>query len=132
MTYPLKFRQQVLSIREKEGLSIEQTAVRFGVGKASVMRWLVRLVPRPHGPRQRKLDRTALARDVQEYPDAYQYERAARLGVSTKAIWYALRQLGVSYKKNPSSPQGQRLRTAYLHPNSDPLAKDRPAGRVHR
>ena len=40
-------------------------------------------------PRRHKLDRAALASDVRDYPDAYQYEQAARLGVSTKATWYA-------------------------------------------
>jgi DNA-binding transcriptional regulator YiaG len=39
MTYPLKFRQHVLSIREKEKLTFSQTAERFGVGMARVMRW---------------------------------------------------------------------------------------------
>ncbi len=29
MTYPLKFRQQVLTIREKEGLTIAEVAARF-------------------------------------------------------------------------------------------------------
>ena len=50
MTYPVKFRQQVLSLREREGLTIEQVAARFEVGKASVMRWLIRLESYPHGP----------------------------------------------------------------------------------
>ena len=29
MTYPVKLRQQVLSLREREGLTIEQAATRF-------------------------------------------------------------------------------------------------------
>ena len=41
----------------------------------------------------------ALARDVEAYPDAYQYERAARLGVSIRCVGYALKRLGVTYKK---------------------------------
>ena len=40
-------------------------------------------------PGRHKLDRAALARDVRDHPDAYQYEQAARLGVSTKATWHA-------------------------------------------
>jgi transposase len=43
MTYSLDFRQKVLKIRQEENLSIEAVAIRFGVGKASVMRWQVEL-----------------------------------------------------------------------------------------
>ncbi|MFO3132329.1 IS630 transposase-related protein, partial [Legionella pneumophila serogroup 1] len=46
MTYSLDFRKKVLKIRSEERLSIEQVAIRFGVGKASVMRWLVELEPK--------------------------------------------------------------------------------------
>ena len=40
MTYPISFRRKVLSVREKENLSIAQVAKRFDVGVASVMRWI--------------------------------------------------------------------------------------------
>ncbi|SFJ16889.1 hypothetical protein SAMN05428978_11443, partial [Nitrosomonas sp. Nm34] len=40
MTYPISFRRKVLSVREKENLSIVQVAKRFDVGVASVMRWI--------------------------------------------------------------------------------------------
>ena len=45
MTYSLDFRKKVLQIRADEGLSIEKVAIRFGVGKASVMRWLIDIEP---------------------------------------------------------------------------------------
>ncbi len=40
MTYSSDFRRKVLSVREKEGLTIAEVAVRFCVGVASVVRWL--------------------------------------------------------------------------------------------
>ncbi|SFN12269.1 hypothetical protein SAMN05421863_11079, partial [Nitrosomonas communis] len=40
MTYPILFRRKVLSVREKENLSIAQVAKRLDVGVASVMRWI--------------------------------------------------------------------------------------------
>ncbi len=43
MTYPLKFRQHVLAIKEK--LTYAKTASRFGVGMASLMRWNRRITP---------------------------------------------------------------------------------------
>ncbi|BAP57310.1 transposase [Thioploca ingrica] len=47
-----------------------------------------------------KIDMEALKRDVEQYPDAYQYERAKRLGVSRRGIGYALKRLEISRKKN--------------------------------
>jgi len=50
-------------------------------------------------PPQGSLDLEALARDVRAHPDAYQYERAQRFGVTQKAIWQALRRLRVTYSQ---------------------------------
>ena len=113
MTYSLDFRRKALSIREQEGLSIAEVATRFGVGSASVVRWLKKVEPQRtrHKPAT-KIDMAALAQDVQDNPDAYQYERAQRLGVSQKGIGHALRRLGLTYKKNPAPSQGRRARTA--------------------
>ncbi len=46
-----------------------------------------------------------LAQDVKDHPDAYQCERAKRLGVSTQGINHALRRLGVTYKKTLRHPR---------------------------
>lgn len=54
MTYSVDFRKKVLQIREKEDLSIEGVALRFGVGKASVMRWLIELAPKKRGINRRR------------------------------------------------------------------------------
>ena len=115
MTYSHDFRRKVLSVREKEGLTIAEVAARFDVGIASVVRWVKRIEPcRTRHKPATKIDRIALARDVREYPDAYQSERAHRLGVSEKGIGHALRRMGISYKKNAASSKGQRRRAAYL------------------
>ena len=96
MTYSVDFRRHVLSIRKKEGLTLEQTSQRFGVGRASLCHWLRRLEPDQCKPRNRKIDLVALAEDVREYPDAYLHERAERFGVVPNAIFEALRRLGVT------------------------------------
>lgn len=114
MTYSLDFRRKVLSVRDKENLTISEVASRFDIGVASVVRWLKEITPRSHGYRQSKIDMKALAEDVLHYPDAYQYERAERFGVHQGAINYALKKLGVSYKKNVTTPEGKRRRTTYL------------------
>ncbi len=115
MSYSSDFRHKVLSVRSSEGLTIAQVAARFCVGVASVTRWIKN--PDPKRTRNKpatKIDMKALAEDVHEHPDAYQYERAARFNVSVQGINYALRRMGISYKKNAkSSPRGRR-RTAYF------------------
>ncbi|WP_430233716.1 IS630 transposase-related protein [Nitrosomonas communis] len=55
-----------------------------------------------------------MRQDIRDYPDAYQYERAKRLGVAQNAIFLALRKLGVTYKNNSDASQSGRKRTAYL------------------
>ena len=45
MCYKIDFRKKVLSIRDKENLSIKETAKRFGVGIANIERWLKKIEP---------------------------------------------------------------------------------------
>lgn len=121
MTYPSSFCRKVLSVCEKEGLTIAEVANRFCVGVASVTRWLKNPDPklRRHKPAT-KIDMEALAEDVRAYPDAYPYERAQRLGVSEKGMGHALRRLGISYKKNAAPSKGGRRRTACLPADDQP------------
>jgi transposase len=111
MTYSLDMRQQVLKIRSEEGLSMAKVAKRFGVGVASVMRWSKNIEAIKKRNSSTKMDMEALKRDVEQYPDAYQHERAARLGVSDYCVWYALKRLGVTYKKNTSASKGNPRKT---------------------
>ncbi|MGL5720282.1 MAG: IS630 transposase-related protein [Alphaproteobacteria bacterium] len=104
MTYPLKFRQQVLQVQQDQGLTYAQTAQRFGIGVNTLVCWHRRLLPitqRQVNPY--KIASQALLEDVQQYPDAYYHERGLRLGVSAAAIFYAFKRLGISRKKRPLS-----------------------------
>jgi transposase len=115
MAYSSDFRHKVLSVRYKERLTIAQVAALFCVGVASVIRWVKNPIPqKTRNKPATKIDMDALARDVRDDPDAYQYERAHRFGVSVQGINYALRRLGVSYKKNTGTSTSERRRTAYL------------------
>ena len=116
MTYPISFRRHVLSVKERESLTFKQAAPdRFSVGIASLVRWSATLEPKAYCRKNGlKIDLKKLAQDVLDYPDAYQYERAFHFNVTPKAIWQALRKLGVTYKKSPASSSGARKRTAHL------------------
>ncbi|WP_063654431.1 IS630 transposase-related protein [Candidatus Arsenophonus triatominarum] len=68
MSYTIDFRRKVISVRKAEGLTIRETAKQFRIGKASLVRWLKRPEPKNSTPRKRKLDKNALAKDVEQYP----------------------------------------------------------------
>lgn len=98
--YSLDFRKHVLKVGEREGLSIRKLAKRFSISSSTLINWRRRLAPKTkrHKPAL-KIDMEALKKDIDQYPDAYQYERAERFGVSKSGIWHAMKRLGVSYKK---------------------------------
>ena len=123
MTYSADFRQKVLAIKEREGLTQAEAAVRFGVGLASITRWNKCLESKSTRTKPAtKIDMKALEEDVKLHPDGYQYERAARLGVSQRAIGYALKRLNVSYKKNTVASESGRKRTAALSGKDDSVS----------
>jgi transposase len=114
MSYSLDFRRHVMSLRNREGLSFSATAERFGVGVATLKRWAKHIEPRSYKRKSRKIDLARLREDVCDYPDAYQYERAGRFDVTPKAIWKALRELGVTYKKSAKTSKSGRRQKAHL------------------
>ena len=101
MAYSIDLRKRVVEFVE-EGGSKAEAARRFRVSVWCVKNWCGRadLAPKRHGPRQRKLDRLALRQHVAQYPEATLKERAQHFDVQIHAIWYALRQLNVTHKKN--------------------------------
>ena len=115
MTYSVDFRKRVLEIRKAEELTLEETSARFKVGVTSLLRWLKRVEPVKRRNRlPRTIDRSRLLQDVKDYPDAYLYERAERLGVSKGGIGHALRSLGITYKKNTKPPEGGRRKASWV------------------
>ena len=115
MTYSIDFRKKVLSIKEKEGLSFSQVAKRFGVSVNSVFFWSKSIEPkRTRNKSPIKIHDNLLLEDIKKYPDAYMYERAKRLCVSTAGICSALKRLNITYKKNSQSSQGVQRKTAII------------------
>lgn len=107
MGYSIDFRRKVLAIKDRDGLSFEETAAHFGISKSSVSRWSKRLEPcQTRNKPATKIDMERLVRDVETHPDAYQHERAERFGCSQRGICEALKRLKISRKKNFFSPEG--------------------------
>ena len=101
MTYSTDLRKRVVTF-VNEGGSKAGASRRFEVSLWCVNDWCKRddLSPKPHPLRHRKIDKEALRRHVQEYPDALLRERAQHFGVHINAIWYSMRKMKLTHKKN--------------------------------
>ena len=119
MSYDIRFRKHVLKTRELEGLGFAKLAKRFGISKQTIYNWSKRSEEKKKRNKlPTKIDMEALKKDVKNYPDAFQYERADRFGVTQMGIWHALKRLGVTYKKNSKSPQSRFRKKIYILPKN--------------
>ena len=106
--------KKILSIKNREKLSIRETAERFYISPDTVFKWSNGLMPK--GKRKckaRKLDMEGLKEDVNKHLDLYQYERAEKFKVSQNCIHKGLKRLGISYKKSLQISRSKRRR-AYI------------------
>ena len=101
MAYSLDFRQRVFAYKEKHQLTFEQTSAHFDINIATLFRWKKRLEPCVTRNRPAiKVNMDALKKEIEDFPDDYQWERAKRLNVTQPSIHYALKRLKISVKKN--------------------------------
>ena len=101
MGHSLDFQQQAFKIKQKENLTFQEASDRFGVPIRTLFRWQKRIEPKTKRNKpSTKIDMEALAKDVGDNPDHFQHERAKKFGASQSAIYYALKRLEISYKKN--------------------------------
>ena len=115
--YNMHFIKKVLAQRPK--LSIRKLAAKYDIGATTIQGWLKGNLPK--GTRNKanvKLNLDKLKQDVIDYPDAYQSERAERLGVSEACVWANLKKLAITYKKN-TSPSESRRRKAFIISKKD-------------
>ena len=103
MSYSSDLRKRVLNFIEAGGSKVE-AAKRFGVARTTIYKWLKASdplacqKPGPRGPRS--IDYDALKQHIADFPDQTLGERANHFGVSTFCIWYGLKRLGCTRKKN--------------------------------
>ncbi|ENV28395.1 MULTISPECIES: IS630 transposase-related protein [Acinetobacter calcoaceticus/baumannii complex] len=108
MSYPIHFRNKILAKLE-EGQSIRAVAQHFEIDKNTIVEWKKRIEIKRTRPRKpSKVDDDALRADVEQYPDDYQYERAARFGCGTSTIGDALKRLNITVKKRPYCTRKQK------------------------
>jgi transposase len=91
----------VFAYKEKHQLTFEQTSKHFDINIATLFRWKKRLEPCVTRNRPAiKVNMDALKKEIEDFPDDYQWERAKRLNVTQPSIHYALKRLKISVKKN--------------------------------
>ena len=118
MSYSHHFIKKVLKLL-KEGHSYRKLSSRFKISTTSITNWKKGILPK--GKRNKsntKLNLEALKQDVLDYPDAYHYERANRLGVKKSCVGANLKKLNITYKKN-ANPSQSRRRQALLVQTED-------------
>lgn len=83
-------------------VAVDLKRVRYLVSHPlTLYRWLnaEELTPKRHGLRNRKIDKKALKKHVEEHPDMFLHERAEEFGVNTSSINRALKTLGIVKKR---------------------------------
>jgi hypothetical protein len=115
MTYSLAFQRKIFALKSERGLTFLETFRLFNISIATLFRWCLKIEPQktPDKPAT-KIDMEALKKDVEDYPDTYHYKRAKRLNVAQRTVGYALKRLGVTYKKNAKTSQGRSRKTFCL------------------
>lgn len=100
MTYSLDLREAAISYIKNGGSKIDASRL-FGFSRNTLYRWLNAddLAPKKAGFRNRKIDKAALKKHVQEYPDLFLHERAEAFGVHTSSISRALKTLKIVKKR---------------------------------
>lgn len=105
MGYSLDFRQRVMKDKESNGLTFQAVSEKYNVSIRTLFRWADNIEPCVSRDKPAtKVDEQALLKDIENFPDAYQFERAKRLSVTQPAIHYALKRLNITYKKNTKTP----------------------------
>ena len=113
--YSLHIRKNIIKIKTNEKLSIREAARRFGISPNTIYKWGKKIEPKGwRKQRMSKIDMKKLEEDVINNPDAYQYERAKRLEVSQAAVYFGLRRLGVTYKKNVGASKSKQRKAYYV------------------
>ena len=114
MAYSIDFRERALEYMD-EGHTYKELYEAFKIYPSAISKWRKlleetgSLKPQYRETRSRKIDKEKLSRAAEEKPDAYLSELAKPFGCTEQAVFYALKKMKITVKKNsihtPKSPQ---------------------------
>ena len=106
MAYSTDLRHKALNYYE-QCKNISQTAATFNLSRNTLYLW-IRLKKQTGSLKHQvtglnavKLDRQKPAQYVGQHPDAYLHEIAKHFDCTAAAVYYALKQMGMTRKKRP-------------------------------
>jgi transposase len=105
MRYSIDVRKKVMNYLDK-GHTIKETSEVFDVGTTTIKRWKRlraesgSLEHRTHKRTCSKICPDRLVAYISEHPDSFLIEIAAIFNCTPQAVFYALKRLGITRKKN--------------------------------
>jgi transposase len=105
MAYDVRFREKVLKYLSK-GHTLEEAHQVFEVGTTTIKGWKIlqketgKLDKRPLERKPFKIDSDKLMAYIGEHPDSYLREIAEVFNCTDQAVFYALKRLKITRKKN--------------------------------
>ena len=104
MAYSADFKRRAVEYKQK-GHTFKQLKEVFGIHHSTYYQWVKELengFEKQKTPRQRsrKIDKEKLRQIVEENPDLYLRELAELFDCSLQAIFYCLKKLKITLKKN--------------------------------
>jgi transposase len=105
MAYSIDFRERALAYMD-EGHTCDELYEAFKIPPTTLLSWRKllsetgSLKPQYRKTRSGKTDKEKLLQAIEEMPDAYLSELAKPFGCTEQAVFYALKKLDVTVKKN--------------------------------
>ncbi len=99
MAYSNDYRQKILGKLEA-GYSYREIAYEDKISPTTILNWKHQPERKKPTRRSHKIDPEALRLDVEQYPDAFQRERAVRFNCTQRGIGIALAKLNITKKKD--------------------------------
>jgi transposase len=117
IAYSLDMRERVVAAVKEKGMSKREVAELFGIGRATVYRYIGLdagddLAPKEHPGQPRRLDEglcQKLVKQLEEYPDlsleehAEKFSKAQKVELRKSSMGNYFERLGVHRKKNVTS-----------------------------
>jgi transposase len=101
---------------KRDDHTFEETQAIFGMSKSTYYAWEKEydagFPEKPKRTCEKKINKQALQRAVEERPDSELSELAQPFGCTPQAVFYALKRMGITRKKRPLPTQKNRKNNA--------------------